>query len=316
MNNELKILILAFLILPVIFNAGHLDSAIAKSKDSKARNDFIKKAGRAVEGKWSKIEISNMSLFGSNSTITFYNKTKTVIIPPTPTPEPTPTPTPTGNTTTVCTVGDLSGSTVPNKMKGCDVKIGIGDLGYSKDLSYFKGLNFDKCVIGNHDAKEDGDSDPIVKEALAYCGDHWTLAIGNGTLLIGMNTNGDIPSQITAINQALQIASGIKTVVLISHKPCYTSPNSHHPVESNIKTLCESLVNSIPQGLKVYYVAAHNHQMASTVDGLKFVSGAGGRSHYACSTDNIWNFCDDKNYGYLEMKIDNNNGNIGTKFVK
>jgi len=37
-------------------------------------------------------------------------------------------------------------------MKDCNLKIGLGDLGYGSDLSYFKSLNFNKCVIGNHDA--------------------------------------------------------------------------------------------------------------------------------------------------------------------
>ena len=315
----LKTLLIFLLILPVIFNAGHLVSVDAKSKDSKAKDDFIKKAGKAVEGKWSKIEIGNMSLFGSkNSTITFYNKTK-VITPPTPTstPTPTPTPTPTGNTTVVCAVGDLSGSTVPGKMKNCGEKVGLGDLGYGKDLSYYKKLGFDRCAIGNHDAPEDGTA-AIYKEAIATCGEFWSLKIGTATLLLGFNTNGNLDTQLRAAQDIVTDSAamdGIKSVVIFSHKNCYTSPNSHHPVESSVKTLCDSLASSIPQGVKIYYVSGHNHQMASTVDGLKFVSGAGGRSHYDCGTDKIWNFCDNKNYGYLEMTIDNNNGNIGTKFI-
>lgn len=311
----LKILFVLLLILPVILNGVviHEVDAKSKSKDSKAKDDFIKKAGKAVEGKWSKIEIGNMSLFGSNSTITFYNKTK-VITPPNPPPNPPPTPT--GNTTVVCAVGDLSGSTVPGKMKNCDEKVGLGDLGYGSDLSYFKKLGFDKCVVGNHDAPEDG-SAIIYKEALAYCGDNWNIKIGQSVLIFGFNTNGDLSKQLAAgKNIFSNLMTNVKTVVLASHKPCYTSPNSHHPVESSVKTLCDSLAGSVPQGVKIYYVSGHNHQMASTVDGLKFVSGAGGRSHYDCGTDALWNFCDNKNYGYLEMTIDNDNGNIGTKFIK
>ncbi len=30
----------------------------------------------------------------------------------------------------------------------------------------------------------------------------------------------------------------------------------------------------------------------------------------------VWNFCDNKNYGFLELKIDNSNGNIAANFVK
>jgi len=119
------------------------------------------------------------------------------------------------------------------------------------------------------------------------------------------------------LNAAKQVRmSGIKTVIVLSHKPCYTSPNSHHPVESKVKAFCDSLVKALPTGINVYYIAGHNHQMASTVDGTKFISGAGGRSHYDCGTDSLWNFCDNKNYGFLELTIDNNNGNTAAKFVK
>ena len=55
-------------------------------------------------------------------------------------------------------------------MNGCNFKIGIGDLGYKSDLSYFKNLKFDRCVVGNHYFDEDG-SASLEKETLAYCGD-------------------------------------------------------------------------------------------------------------------------------------------------
>ena len=43
-----------------------------------------------------------------------------------------------------------------------------------------------------------------------------------------------------------------------------------------MKAFCDSLASYIPAGIKVYYVAAHNHQLASTIDGTKFISGGGG----------------------------------------
>src|SRR6185503_9051436 len=141
------------------------------------------------------------------------------------------------------------------------------------------------------------------------------IKIGPSVLIIGFNTNGDLNSQATVVNGILQNSSNmqnVKTVALVSHKPCYTSPNSHHPVESKVKAFCDSL--NVPAGVKVLYIAGHNHQLASTADGTKFISGGGGKSHYDCGTDNTWTFCDNKHYGYLELTVDNA-GNTVTKFV-
>ena len=30
----------------------------------------------------------------------------------------------------------------------------------------------------------------------------------------------------------------------------------------------------------------------------------------------VWNFCDNKNYGFLELKIDNSNDNVAANFAK
>ena len=105
---------------------------------------------------------------------------------------------------------------------------------------------------------------------------------------MGFNTNGNLDTQLGTAQGLVTnptFMQGIKDLFILSHKPCFTSPNSHHPVESKVKTLCDSLAHYIPTGIKVYYIAGHNHQMASTVDGLKFISGGGGRSHYSCGTD-------------------------------
>jgi len=133
-------------------------------------------------------------------------------------------------------------------------------------------------------------------------------------MLFGFNTNGNLEDQLVAAKKVS--LKGIKNVFVMSHKPCYTSPNSHHPVEPNVKAFCDSLASSIPAEIKVYYIAAHNHQLASTTDGTKFISGGGGRSHYECGTDAVWNFCDNKNYGFLEITINTINGNIASNFVK
>lgn len=287
----------------------------AKSKDSKAKDAIIKAIGKAVEGKYSTIKLIQLSKSNVSGYVITYNKTGGVPIPtPIPPPiPPNPTPPPTGAVTKVCLIGDLKGSDVPNKMKDCNLRIGLGDLGYQNDLSWFKGLKFDKCLQGNHEsANEDGTSS-IEKETQGYCGNAWKLKVGQSALFFGFNTNGNLDDQLTSAKQIP--LNGIKTVFILSHKPCYTSPNSHHPVESSVKAFCDSLVKSFPVGIKVYYIAGHNHQMASTLDGTKFISGAGGKSHYDCGTDQLWNFCNNKDYGYLEVTIGNNTGDVGTKFI-
>ena len=286
----------------------------AKSKDSKARDAIVKAIGKAVEGKYSTIRLIQLSKSNVSGYVIAYNTTKAAPTPPPPVP-PNPPPTPTGTTTKVCLVGDLKGSIVPSLMsKGdCNLKIGLGDLGYGSDLSYFKGLHFDKCVIGNHDATEDG-STALYKEALAYCGDSWSLIIGNSTLVLGFNTNGDIPSQIKTAISAVSSHSGLKTVIAVSHKAGHVPPNSHHPAEA--ASLYSQLEKSLPSTVTLYEIVGHNHVMSSAPSMNWYQSGAGGKSHYSCGTDQVWTFCDNSNYGYLELTVDNNNGNTAAKFMK
>ena len=313
----MKVAILPLLLVLLVISIALVPHSLvnAKSKDSKARDAIVKVIGKAVEGKYSQIDLVSLSKKNDNNTITVYNKTGGGVPIPTPTPSPIPPnpPPPSGNISKVCLVGDLSGSTVPNLMKNCTYKIGLGDLGYKSDLSWFKSLNFNKCVIGNHDATEDGSSS-IYKEALSYCGDHWSLKIGNSTLILGFNTNGDVSSQIEAAQSTLSQNTQLKTVILLSHKGGHVPPNSHHPAEAS--TLYKSLENSIPSGIKIFEVFGHNHVMSSAPSMNWYQSGAGGKSHYSCGTDQVWTFCDNSNYGYLELTVDNNNGNTAAKFIK
>jgi predicted phosphodiesterase len=225
----------------------------------------------------------------------------------------------TNDITKIALVGDISGTSIRDLVKqhNPDLVVALGDLGYESTLDTFKkdyGIFNLKCLVGNHDSPEDAGGDPIVKEAPAYCGDWWNVKVGSTTMLFGFNTNGDLNNQLEAAKKvSLQ---GIKTLIVMTHKPCYTSPNSHHPIEPSVKAFCDSLASSIPAGIKVYYIAAHNHQLASTIDGTKFLSGGGGRSHYECGTDAVWNFCDNKNFGFLEVAINTNNGDIVANFVK
>jgi len=286
----------------------------AKSKDSKSKDAIIKAIGKAVEGKYSTIKLIQLSKSNVSGYVIAYNTTKAT--PPTPPPPvpPNPPPTPTGPTTKVCLVGDLKGSTVPNLMKNCNLKIGLGDLGYGSDLSYFKGLHFDRCVAGNHDTKEDGSSS-LESETLAYCGDHWSQKIANGTtLLIGINTNGDSISQKTFVQSAISQNPKVKTILIMSHKGGHVPPNSHHPAEA--KDLYASLEKLIPTGVQLVEVYGHNHVSSSAPSMNWYQAGAGGKSFYECGTDSIWTYCDNKTLQYLELTIDNTNGNTAAKFVK
>jgi len=290
----------------------------AKSKDSKAKDAIIKAIGKSVEGKYSTIKLIQLSKSNVSGYVIAYNTTKAVPLPPTPSPTPTPTPTPvpnpTGPTTTVCLVGDLKGSTVPNLMKNCNLKIGLGDLGYQNDLSYFKSLNFNKCTIGNHDSPEDGNAN-LYKEALAYCGDHWSLNIGNHTLMMGFNTNGDIQQQVTQAKQVLQSqANHLNTVIVVSHKGGHVPPNSHHPAEA--ATLYKNLEALIPANVKLVEVFAHNHVSSSAPSKNWYQAGSGGRSFYSCGVDQTWTYCDNTHLQFLQLTIDNSNGNTVANFIR
>lgn len=345
--NTLEKTIIIIVVSTILLSSIHFGQGYAKSKDSKAKDAIIKALGKAVEGKYSKIDLMSVSKFNDSSSVFFYNKTKgpsppipipcatgSIVVngkcipqscPPNCPPAPCPTgthedsngrcvpnvipPTPAADATTVCLAGDLSGSSVPNSMKDCNLKIGLGDLGYQSDLSYFKGLNFNKCVIGNHDSIEDGTSS-IQTEALTYCGDHWSLKTANGTtLIIGLNTNGDQQTQLSFYKTAISNLAGIKNVIAVSHKNGNVFPNAHHPAEA--KSLYSS-IEQITTGVKLFEISGHNHNLAQ--GGNWFIAGGGGRSHYSCGTDAVWTFCDNSNFGYLKLTVDNKNGNITTGF--
>jgi hypothetical protein len=95
--------------------------------------------------------------------------------------------------------------------------------------------------------------------------------------------------------------SGVKTVHIMTHKPCAVPPNSHHPVE--IKSFCDAIKSKIPNGLQVFFDSGHNHVMSQSSDGTYKQSGAGGKSHYSCGTNTEFPFCNDSSYGYLQYII-------------
>ena len=250
------------------------------------------------------------------------------------------------NHTRVIIAGDLTadpfGDSIAKGIKDRkpNLFVGIGDLGYADDLKWyissFSSLgDRAKCVIGNHDAKEESDSNPVVQKTVDTCGISWHFKIANGTsLMLGFNTNGDLNKQDN-LNKQLDITkkvlsnntlmNGVKSIYILTHKPCFTHPNSDHKVGQSdavkVPPFCNSLADVLPQGVNITYVSGHNHEIASTsdgpklADGSKFVSGGGGRhSHQKCGWDNDWKRCDTVD-GFLEFRIDNNDGSAIWKFL-
>lgn len=203
--------------------------------------------------------------------------------------------------------------------------IALGDLCYKRDLTNFtvtyndfKNTNKLECVIGNHDSEENGNL-RILNQALEYCGDHWYRKVAkNSTLLIGLNTNGNTTLQ-TNWGQALVTNSsfmkGIVNVIILAHKPAHTPPGSDHRPEDSTVKMFSAIVNSAPNNVRVFEVAAHNHLMAESSNGQWFTSGAGSKRLYNFSPDSTWSFVNNKVQGYLQFKINNTDGMIlGTHF--
>jgi hypothetical protein len=200
--------------------------------------------------------------------------------------------------------------------------VALGDLCYKSDLTNFIDTysdfkNADKlaCLIGNHESEEDGNL-KILNQTREYCGDHWYRKIANGTtLLIGLNTNGDTKLQ-TKWAQSLvtnsTLMKGIKNVMLLTHKPAHTPPESYHPAENSTIRMISDIESDISKSIVVYEIAAHNHFMAESSDGRWFISGGGegGKSHHEASTNSTWPFLNNKDYGYLQIRINNTDGMV------
>ena len=234
---------------------------------------------------------------------------------PPPNPNPNPQPEPTQNKTIkVVLTGDIASSTagkaVFNKIKSlnADNVVVLGDLGYSSSLSWFKSTygtlgNKLNCVVGNHEAANEDGTSSIEKEAKQYCANAYYFK-KNHVLFLGFNTNGDLVTQAAEAGKLLtntQFMQGIKSVHIMSHKPCAVPPNSHHGLE--IKSFCDAVKSKIPNGVTTFYDQAHNHVMSSSADGTYKQIGAGGKSHYTCGTNAQFPFCDNAHYGYLQYDI-------------
>jgi hypothetical protein len=224
--------------------------------------------------------------------------------------------------TVINAVGDIrcSNNLVDRiKSDNPDLYISLGDLCYKPNLNNFTTTYGDlikenklACIVGNHDSEEDGNL-KILNQTLELCGDHWYRKIANDTtLLIGLNSNGDTKSQ-TKWGQSLVIngtlMKAIKNVLLLSHKPAHT-PESHHPAINSTIMMFSDIENSISKSVQVYEISAHNHIMAESSNGRWFISGAGGRSHYDAATSQEWPYVNTKDYGYLQIRINNADGNV------
>src|SRR4029078_2897042 len=120
------------------------------------------------------------------------------------------------------------------------------------------------------------------------------------------NTNGNLDVQLGSAQQVVtdsKIMEGIKSVHVMTHKPCAAPPNSHHPVETDVKTFCDSLKGKVPSSVQVFFDSGHNHVMSSSVDCQYKQVGSGGKSHYTCGTSTQFPFCDATHYGFLEYTI-------------
>ena len=247
-------------------------------------------------------------------------------------PNPNPdnqTETPTDNQTIpqiteakIIGVGDVEcsgdGLKVLNQIKkeNPTLVLNLGDLCYDSSTSNYLSSwgtlgNLLACVIGNHDAEEDGSAE-LYKDFLAYCGNDYFVKQA-GFLVQGLNTNDNdagLKSQAQQFTSRLKNATfmeGTHTVIVASHKAiCETPPNSHHPVTEDakakaVKTIfCVPIKDAVPAGVKLIFLNGHNHIMAQGQQGgITYVeSGAGGRSHYECGTNTIFNMCNNTKWGY------------------
>lgn len=351
MKNRLILLSFVTVVL-LAFTFTNANAVVTTEANNKAKQDILNSMTDETENCFGCISMVNITMANGSGVVTVYNSTGGTNPPPPkdqdgdgikdsndncptiPNPDQKDTDgdgkgdvcdnaNPTGNVTTVAMTGDIQGTSVFNavKNKNPGSVVGLGDLTYKSTLDNYKNtfgtLTNDHCVIGNHDAKENADSDPIVGQAKTFCGEVWSYQPNSNTMIIGWNSNGDLNSQVTQVKSMLSgLGTDTKNVIFVSHKPCISvPPNSHHGLESMPKAFCQAIKDSIPTNVKVYYISAHNHVLSKSNDGTLIQAGAGGRSHYDCGTSATWTFCNNQSYGFLLLKIDNTNGDIVTQFI-
>src|SRR5688572_13531496 len=242
-----------------------------------------------------------------------YNTTSQVCEKPPVIPQPQPVD---NITRKVIAVGDFDCADLldPVKSRNPTLVLGLGDYCYDKTLTPFTSTwgtlgNLLKCVIGNHESKENAESQKVIDETLAYCKDNQYVKHGKSIFFL-INTNGNLPTQQAAAIKLLSnqtFMEPFKNVFLISHKPVENLEDSHHGVEAKVAAFGKAFNDAVPTGLQEFYIAAHDHNMAYGVnaEGDKFfISGGGGADRYPCGeVSGIWKMCNDKNYGWVEFTI-------------
>lgn len=86
--------------------------------------------------------------------------------------------------------------------------------------------------------------------------------------------------------------------------------NGYYKLENTTVQMFIGIMNHIPSTIQVFEIAAHNHMMAESTNGQWFISGAGGRKLYNFTQDPDWSFVNNKEHGYLQIKINNTDGKI------
>jgi len=204
-----------------------------------------------------------------------------------------------------------------------DYFVALGNLCNGSDLSEFKDTYSDfnndkklKCIIGDRESEKSAKLE-LFKETKKYCGDHWYLKTGNKkVLMIGFNTFGDINLQ-TNWGQSLvadsKLMKGVKTILLFGHEPAHTPPGSEYQYKDTIVQMYSELKSKIPEGVKFYEIASHDHLMAESENGRWFISGAGSEEESSSGkTNSKWVFVNSEEEGYLKIKINDHNGKISS----
>lgn len=194
-----------------------------------------------------------------------------------------------------------------------DLVILLGDLCYTDDIDCIKEIYGElkakgilACLIGNHEK-------PIMKLALDYCGADFFIKHFQGTVILGLNTEGDLVKQLSDLKARFadpEFKEGVENVIITSHKPCKNLPGAHHPANEDgnkIPNFCADVRKLIPQGIQVYFVAGHDHNLAQGIDtngDVYHISGGGGRGLYPCGdVTGIWDFCM-KQHGFLQYIVE------------
>jgi predicted phosphodiesterase len=204
-----------------------------------------------------------------------------------------------------------------------DYFVALGNLCSGSDLSEFKDTYSDfnndkklKCLIGDRESEKSGNLE-LFKESKKYCGDHWYLKTGNKkVLMIGFNTFGDINLQTNWAQSLIddsKLMKGVKTILLFGHEPAHTPPGSEYQSKDTIVQMYSELKSKIPEGVKFYEIASHDHLMAESENGHWFISGAGSEEESSSGkTNSKWIFVSTEEEGYLKIKINDHNGKISS----